>query len=168
MTGHARCGSPSSPTSSAIRSRARSTECSGRREMISRSTSRIRCSMSTVPAYVRRGQASDRGEALLQAGDVGLGRLKALAGLVDHRGGRLGGEVGVGQLPLRLLGLGSRRREILLHPTALGRDVDDAGHVEFGGDALDLDRRRRGKAVGGRRSEERRGGKGGSYGGAAT
>ena len=110
MTGQARCGSPSSPTSSAIRSRARSTECSGRRAMISRSTSRIRASMSTLPAYVRwraspRAAGSDRGEALLEPGDVGLGGRQPLAGLVHHRGGRLGGEAGVGQLPLRLLGL---------------------------------------------------------------
>ena len=54
MTGQARCGSPSRPTSSVIRSRARSTECSGRREMISRSTSRIRASMSIASAYVWR------------------------------------------------------------------------------------------------------------------
>src|SRR6185437_16507935 len=132
MTGQARWGSPSSPTSSAIRSRARSTECSGRREMISCSTSRIRASMSIAPAYFRWGGTSDRGEALLQTGDVGLGYLEALTRLVHHRGGRLRGEAGVGQLPLRLLGLGPGRREVLLHPAALGRDVNDAGHVEFG------------------------------------
>src|SRR6478672_10078588 len=147
MTGQARWGSPSNPTSSVMRSRARSTECSGRREMISCSTSRIRVSISTRPAYLPMAAASDRGQALLQAGYVGLGGLEALTGLVHHGGGRLGGEVGVGQLAFGLLRLGPGRREILLHPAALGRDVDDAGHVEFGRDALDLDRRRRGEAV---------------------
>src|SRR6516165_9426161 len=113
MTGLACWGSPSSPTSSAIRSRARSTECSGRREMISRSTSRIRASMSIAPAYFRGWRPSDRSQALLEAGDVGPGHLEALAGLVHYRGGRLGGEVGVGQLPLRLRRLGPGRREVL-------------------------------------------------------
>src|SRR4051812_40017719 len=96
MTGQARCGSPSSPASSAIRSRARSTECSGRREMISRSTAAIRASISILPAYWRGRMASDRGEALLQAGDVGLGGFQALAGLGDDGFGGTGGEVGVG------------------------------------------------------------------------
>src|SRR4029077_15738987 len=125
MTGQARWGSPSSPTSSAIRSRARSTECSGRREMISCSTSRIRASMSIAPAYLRGWTASDRGEALLDAGDVRLGRLQALPGLAHNGGGRLGGELGVAQFAPGLLGFGPGRGQVLLHPAALGRNVDD-------------------------------------------
>ena len=151
ITGQARCGSPSSPTSSVIRSKARSTECSGRREMISRSTSRIRVSISilqpTRPWTHGQDGSGRPARRCSRRAMSDWAAAQALAGLVHDRGGRLGGEVGVSQLPLGLLGLAPGRGEVLLQPAALGGDVDGAGHVELDRDVLGGQRRRSGEAV---------------------
>jgi hypothetical protein len=93
---------------------------------------------------------------LLDAGDIGLGGFQTLTGLRHHSGGGLRGEGSVIQLPRRLLGLGSGRREILFHPAALGGDIDDPGHVELDGDAFHLKGRGRGETVRGRVKPQQR------------
>ena len=141
ITGYERCGSPSRPVSSLIRSSDGSIECSGVRTRIccstSRSSSLARASGSRSTRHAYREQAAPRGA--LPGGRSRPARRPAGPGSWSPRRRAPSRNDGLPSLRCDTLGILAGGGQLLVQPPPLGGDVDRRRTVQPDGDALGLD-----------------------------